>query len=109
MAPLPVDLTVGLAFLGGGVIAWRYRPQNRTGMLMVLAALAWFGRDFARSDAELPTRVGELSLNLFLALIAHQVIVFPYGVTRTTRERVLVWAAYSLAIGGYIVSELIPA
>ena len=109
MAPLPVDLAVGLAFLGGGTVAWRRRPQNRTGMLMVLAALAWFGRDFARSDADLPTRIGELSLNLFLALIAHQVIVFPYGVTRTRLERVLVRAAYSLAVAGYVISEIFPS
>ena len=109
MAPLPVELAVGLAFLGGGLVAWRRRPENRTGLLMVISAAAWFCRDFARSDAELPTRVGELSLNTFLALIAHQVIVFPYGVTRTRLERILVWAAYALAFGGYVISELFPA
>lgn len=98
MAPLPVDLAVGLAFLGAGIVAWRRRPDNRLGPLMMLAAAAWFGQHLAA-----------ISTNLFLALVAHQVIVFPYGVTRGRLERALVWSAYALAIGGYIVSEIWPA
>jgi DNA-binding NarL/FixJ family response regulator len=98
VAPLPVDLAVGLAFLGAGIVAWRQRPENRIGPLMVLAAGAWFGQHLA-----------DLSTNLFLALVAHQVIVFPYGVTRARLEQILVWSAYTLAIGGYAVSEIWPA
>jgi DNA-binding NarL/FixJ family response regulator len=96
--PLPVDLAVGLAFLGGGIAAWRQRPRNRIGPLMVLAAGAWFGQHLA-----------DISTNLFLALVAHQVIVFPSGVTRDRLERALVWCAYALAIAGYAISELWPA
>jgi DNA-binding NarL/FixJ family response regulator len=91
-------LAVGLAFLGAGFAAWRRRPENRMGPLMVLAAGAWFGQHLA-----------DISTNLFLALVAHQVIVFPYGVTRERLERILVWSAYTLAIGGYVVSEIWPA
>ena len=32
---------------------------------MVASGIVWFCRDFARSDAEIPTRIGELSLNVF--------------------------------------------
>jgi hypothetical protein len=90
LLPIPVDVVVGATFLATGSVAWRRRPENRTGLLMVLSGLAWFCRDFARWDADIPIRLGELSLNVFLALIAHQVIVFPYGVARTRLERLLV-------------------
>ena len=109
LLPIPVDVTVGTSFLAAGAVAWRRRRENRTGLLMLLSGLAWFARDFARWDADIPTRLGELSLNLFLALIAHQVIVFPYGVARTRHERGLIGATYSLALGGYVLSEIFPS
>ena len=105
--PVPVDVVVGTSFLVAGLIAWRARPGNRAGLLMVLSGLAWFGRDLSRLEGLFWTRAGELSLNLFLALVAHQVIVFPYGVTRSRLERGLVVAVYALAIGGYVLSEIV--
>jgi len=107
LLPIPVDVAVGASFLAAGVVAWRRRAENPTGLLMVLSGLAWFGWDFGRLDAELPTRVGELSLNVFLALIAHQVIVFPYGVARSRLEQALVVSVYALAFGGYVLSEVV--
>jgi DNA-binding CsgD family transcriptional regulator len=98
VGPLPVDVTVGLAFLGAGIAAWRRRPDNRMGPLMFLAGIAWFGQ-----------HVSDLATNLFLALVAHQVIVFPYGVIRGRLEQLLVWSAYALATVGYIVSEVFPS
>ena len=109
LLPIPVDVAVGTSFLAAGAIALRRRPENRSGLLMLLSALAWFGRDFARWDADIPIRLGELSLNVFLALIAHQVIVFPYGVARTRLERGLIGTTYALAIGGYVLSEIFPS
>jgi DNA-binding CsgD family transcriptional regulator len=109
LLPIPVDVAVGASFLAAGVVAWRLRPGNRTGLLMMLTGLAWFARDFARWDSAPPKRVGELSLNVFLALIAHQVIVFPYGVARSRLERWLIGAVYALALGGYALSEIFPS
>jgi Bacterial regulatory proteins, luxR family len=106
---IPIEVAVGVSFLAAGLVAWRRRPENRTGLLMMASGIVWFCRDFARSDAEIPTRIGELSLNVFLALLAHQVIVFPYGVARARLERVLVGAAYALAFGGYVISEVFPS
>jgi DNA-binding CsgD family transcriptional regulator len=109
LLPIPVDAVVGASFLAAGVMAWRRRPENPTGLLMLLSGLAWFGRDFGRLDGEFPTRLGELSLNVFLALVAHQVLVFPYGVTRSRVERTLVVSVYVLAFGGYALSEVATA
>jgi len=109
LLPIPVDVVVGTSFVAAGAVAWRRRPENRTGLLMLLSGLTWFGRDLARWHAGIPIRVGELSLNVFLALIAHQVIVFPYGVARTRLERGLIGATYALALGGYVLSEIFPS
>jgi hypothetical protein len=43
---------------------------------------------------------------LFLALIAHQLVIYPHGRIRSRVEWTLVRAAYALAVGGYAVSEL---
>jgi DNA-binding CsgD family transcriptional regulator len=109
LLPIPVEVVVGASFLCAGAMAWRRRPENRTGLLMMLAGIAWFCRDFARLDGDNAKRVGELSLNVFLALVAHQVIVFPYGVARSALERALVGWVYALALAGYALSEVVTA
>jgi DNA-binding NarL/FixJ family response regulator len=93
----------------GGIRGVGAAAENRTGLLMMLTGIVWFGRDFDWLDADAWTRLNELSQNVFLALIAHQVVVFPRGRTRTRLERVLVGSAYTLALGGYVLSEVAPA
>jgi hypothetical protein len=107
--PIAVHVTIGWSFVAAGLTAAIRRPENRTGLLMLLTGVVWFGRDFAWLDADVWTRVNELSQNLFLALIAHQVVVFPYGVTRDRLQRALVAGVYTLAVAGYALSELVTS
>jgi DNA-binding NarL/FixJ family response regulator len=107
--PIAVHVAIGWSFVAAGFAASARRPENRTGLLMMLTGIVWFGRDFDWLDADAWTRLNELSQNVFLALIAHQVVVFPRGRTRTRLERVLVGSAYTLALGGYVLSEVAPA
>ena len=109
LLPIPVEVIVGASFLCAGALAWRRRPENHTGILMMLAGTAWFCRDFARLDGDSATRAGELSLNVFLALVTHQVLVFPYGVARSAVERTLVGCVYALAVVGYVLSEVVTS
>jgi len=106
--PVAVHLAIGWSFVAAGLVAWARRPENRTGLLMTLTGVVWFGRDFDSLGFSPATRLSELSQNLFLALLAHQVVVFPDGVTRSRRERALVAAIYLLAVPGYAVSEIGP-
>ena len=76
------------------------------GLLMTLAGIAWFGRDLDWFDSSAAEHASELSLNLFLALVAHQIVVFPNGFARSRLERLLVLAAYGLAVLAYMPSEL---
>ena len=103
--PAPVHVAIGWSFVAGGLVAWRQRRENRLGVLMTLTGIVWFGRDFDWFGSWTANHASELSQNLFLALLAHQVVVFPYGVTRSRLERVLAGAAYALAILAYPPSE----
>jgi len=105
MLPTPVHVVIGWSFLAAGLVAWRQRPENRFGLLMTLTGVIWFGRDFDWFGSVTADHASELSQNVFLALIAHQVVVYPWGVTRSQLERVLVAAAYALAVLAYPPSE----
>src|SRR4051812_30069989 len=94
--PAPVHVAIGWSFVAAGFVAWTRRPANRTGLLMMLAGVVWFGRDLDWIDSEAAVRMSELSQNVFLALLAHQVAVFPHGAARSRAEHAVVRAAYVL-------------
>jgi DNA-binding CsgD family transcriptional regulator len=104
--PAPVHVAIGWSFLAAGLAAWGKRPENRLGLLMTLTGIVWFGRDLDAFGSSIASHASELSQNLFLALLAHQVLVFPYGFTRSRVERGLVGSVYALAVLGYAPSEL---
>src|SRR6266536_1873549 len=106
LLPIPVELAIGWSFVGAGLIGWARRPNNRIGRLMTLTGLVWFGRQLEWLDTPLASHLSHVSVNLFLALIAHQLVVIPSGAARTRLERTLVASAYAVALGGYIVSKL---
>src|SRR6476619_1520323 len=104
--PAPVHVAIGWSFVAAGFVAWRERPENRMGLLMTLTGIVWFGRDLDWFDSAVAQHASELSLNLFLALVAHELVVFPEGTARSRRERMLVLAIYGLAVLGYAPSEV---
>ena len=90
--PAPVHVCIGLSFVGAGTVAWLRRPDNRTGMLMTITGLVWFGRDFDWLDTAFTTHADALATNLFIALVAHQLVVFPDGRASTRLQRTLVYS-----------------
>ena len=46
---------------------------------MTLSGIVWFGRDFDWFGSRLADHTSELSQNVFLALLAHEIIVFLTG------------------------------
>ena len=77
------DATVGLAFIGLGVVAWQQRPSSRSGLLMTATGIAWFAGSFV--DAGLFLHRGPL---------VHLLVGYPRGRLRSRLERVVVGAAY---------------
>jgi DNA-binding CsgD family transcriptional regulator len=107
-APLPVAVgaAVGFTFVAAGAVARLRRPENGTGTLLMLAGAAWFVSGLSNADATLPDLLNDVAFNVFLAVLAHLLVVYPYGRIRSRRERVLVVSAYTLAIGNYVVGNL---
>jgi signal transduction histidine kinase len=104
--PAPVHVAIGWSFVAAGAVAMLRRPDNRTGLLMAVTGLVWFGRDFDWFGGEVTRHLDAVAGNLFVALVAHLLVVFPDGRAQTTRQRRLVAAVYLLATAGYLVTLL---
>jgi hypothetical protein len=77
------DATVGLAFIGLGVAAWRQRPSSRSGLLMTATGVAWFAGSFVGA-----------ALFLHRGPLVHLLVGYPRGRLRSRLERAVVVAAY---------------
>ena len=104
--PAPVHVAIGWSFVGAGTLAMLRRPDNRIGLLMSVAGLAWFGRDFDWFGGVATRHLDALAGNLFVAVVAHLLVVFPDGRAQTSRQGRLVAAAYLLATVGYLATLL---
>ncbi|MEJ3748794.1 ATP-binding protein [Actinomycetes bacterium KLBMP 9797] len=89
----------GLLFLGAGAFAHHRRPENPSGLLMVLVGIGWFAEDvrFLPSPA-----IHTLGLMLSAAsggFLAHLALAFPTGRLSSRTQRWLTGAAYVTAFG----------
>ena len=78
-----LDLAVGLALLGCGVVAWDHRGRSRFGLLMTAAGVAWF----------LGSLWPEL-VYLHRGPLVHALLSYPSGRLPRRLGRVVVTAAY---------------
>jgi signal transduction histidine kinase len=94
-----------LAYSISGLVAWRWRPRNRFGPLMVLTGLAIFGGSliWAGGDGILHT-VGQALDLLPLVLIVQVFVSYPTGRLHGRGERLLIGAGYAAAVGGQLVA-----
>jgi signal transduction histidine kinase len=77
------DATVGLAFIGLGLVVWQQRPSSRSGLLMTATGVAWFAGSFVGA-----------ALFLHRGPLDHLLVGYPRGRLRSRLERVVVAAAY---------------
>jgi signal transduction histidine kinase len=92
-----------LAYSVSGLVAWRCRPGNRFGPLMVLtgfAALA--GSLIWAGDGSILHTIGQALDVLPLVLIVHVFVTFPSGRLRGRVERALIATGYAAAVGGQV-------
>jgi signal transduction histidine kinase len=87
-----------------GLVAWRQRPQNRFGPLMLYAgvsvlaaALIW------ADDGTLLHTIGQALDVVPLVLIVHVFVTFPTGRLHGRTERLLLGTGYAAALGGQLV------
>jgi signal transduction histidine kinase len=93
--------SVGLPFIGAGIAAWWVRPDNRIGLLMVLAGLSWYLGNLQDVPGPVGYPVGYLLAYLPLVLFGHVSLCYPDGGLRDRAERLAVLGAY----GSYLALE----
>jgi signal transduction histidine kinase len=85
---------VGWSFIGTGLYAHHRRPENRTGMLMVLLGFAWFLFNLRASNNATVYTIGLVLGGLWGSFFLHLGISFPTGRVNPGRDRALVTAGY---------------
>jgi signal transduction histidine kinase len=93
-----------LAYAGSGLVAWRWRPRNRFGPLMMAtgfvilgSALIWAG------DGSVLHTIGQALDVVPLVMIVHVFVTFPTGRLRGRVERLLIGTGYVAALGVQLV------
>ena len=104
---LSLALTVGLSFLVSGVIALWRRPDNRTGVLLVLVAYFWFLGALTESNNDWIFTLGVLVSSLALPAFVHLLLAYPTGQLRGRPDRMLVVGAYALVSFGSLAQLLV--
>ncbi len=90
---------IGVVYLAAGLVAWRRRPGNRMGFLMVGGALLYQVVSLANVQVAGLVALGQLVATVPLGLIVHLLLAFPSGRLRTPLTR---W----VVLVGYLVSTV---
>ncbi|MPY93921.1 MAG: sensor histidine kinase [Acidimicrobiia bacterium] len=88
----------GFVFLGAGLEAWRRRPSNRTGSIMVVGAASWFLVALANTTVTALVVVGVVLATAPLALVVWLLHAFPSGRLRSAVSRRTVGAGFLVAL-----------
>jgi signal transduction histidine kinase len=97
IASIPLAVLIGLAFVASGLVARIRRPENRTGLLMILVGFLWFGGSLSASDQSLLFTLGYAGGALTGAVLLHLILAFPSGRLETTADRRAAAGLYILA------------
>ena len=104
---LSLALTVGLSFLASGVIALWRRPDNRTGLLLVLVSYLWFLGALTESNNDWVWTIGFLVNSFTFGAFIHLLLAYPTGRLQGRRDRWLVVTTYVLVFVASAVQLLV--
>ncbi|HWV86386.1 MAG TPA: sensor histidine kinase [Capillimicrobium sp.] len=96
-------LLIGWSFLGVGLYAWRSRPSNRIGRLMVSVAFAWMLGMMQCADLALPFTIGLLTSAITYAIVLHLLLAYPTGRVQSGAARAVVAVAYVVVVAGSVL------
>ena len=95
-APASLALLVGWSFIGSGLAAWRARPENLLGRVMVFTGFAWFATFLTDAHEPLLFTVGTLVQAVYLIALVYLILSFPTGKLRGWFDQALVWVGVVL-------------
>ena len=111
--PIMASAMTPAVFFAAGVIAWRRRPHNRVGMLLLLTGLAIWLTGLTLSPLPLLHTVGLVASTLPLALTLHLLMAFPTGRVRGLPARTIVLTGYLIStvfeLPLHLVGDTAPA
>lgn len=82
-------VTIGWSFVAGAIGAWRMRPENRTGYLLLATGAAWWLALLIGTRVPIVWTLSSTFQVLFIAFIYYLVLAFPEGRLTTRRSRFL--------------------
>ena len=91
-------VAIGWSAIASGLIAWRQRPANRLGPLMMAYGLAVLVRPWQYSGDALVFTIGYALSQLNAALFGHSTLAYPTGRVTDRLELWLVRLAYAVAL-----------
>src|SRR5690348_9306670 len=94
-----------LAYSVSGLVAWRCRPHNRFGPLMVLTGFAALAGSliWADEDGVLHT-IGQALDVVPLVLIVHVFVTYPTGRLHGRAEKMIIGTGYAAALGAQVTA-----
>jgi signal transduction histidine kinase len=103
-ATAALTIITAWAFIVSGLIAWRRRPGNRTGPLMLATGFLWFLSGLPASSTAVLFTVGYATGSWAKAVFTQTVFAYPEGRLHSRLERVLVAALYADVVVGQLVT-----
>src|SRR5215204_2437857 len=102
-------LLVGWSFVVAGLIARTRRPENRTGILMIVVGFTFFVGALSDANNSILFTIGIALGAIFIAALVHLLLAYPSGRLQSRWERALVIAAYAAAFLANTVPMLFDA
>jgi len=91
-------LVVGWSYVASGLVAWRHRPDNRLGPIMVFIGFAVFAVFLADADESVTFSIGTAVEDVYLVAFVYLILSFPTGRLRSTVERLQFAAAVAIGL-----------
>jgi signal transduction histidine kinase len=92
------DLAVGWSLIGGGLIAWRWRPESRAGALMAATGVTWFLGNFANVGVAAVAWAAAHMVYLHRGPLVQLVLAYPSGRPQSRLVRAAVAVGYAVAV-----------
>ena len=93
-----IALLVGWSYVACGLIAWRQRPTNPLGPVMLFIGFTWFATFLGAWQRAIPFTIGYVFQNVCLAGFAFLILSFPSGHLTRRLDRAIFGVTLALAI-----------
>jgi PAS domain S-box-containing protein len=93
-----LSTAVAVVFVAAGLVVRARRPDNRTGMIMVLTGFAWFLNALTQANGSVPFTVGVALNDLPWAFFAWLVLSYPTGRLEDGVSKAIVWTAFAATL-----------